>query len=89
MAERMKPIVPASLKTTGMEMAFAQISIFHDGISINYLVPSDDAAAEVLETAFGEKAVFDGTSYILNPGGARKKVLVPAITDVLEAHPKE
>lgn len=27
--------------------------------------------------------------YILNPGGARKKVLVPAITDVLEAHPKE
>lgn len=89
MAERMKPIVPASLKTTGMDMAFAQVSVYHDGISINYIVPSDDTAAEVLETAFGEKAVSDGTSYILKPGVSRRKVLVPAITDVLEAHPKE
>ena len=89
MAERMKPIVPASLKTTGMDMAFAQVSVYHDGISVNYIVPSDDTAEEVLETAFGEKAVSDGTSYILKPGVSRRKVLVPAITDVLEAHPKE
>ena len=74
---------------TGMDMAFAQISIFHDDLSVTYLVPSDPAAAEVIEAAFGDTAEFDGTSYILKPGISRKQVLVPAITDVLESHPKE
>ncbi len=86
---RMKTTVPELLPTTGMDMAFAQISILHDGISITYLVPSDDAAGEVLETAFGERAVYDGSAYRLEPGISRKQVLVPAITDVLEAYPKE
>jgi manganese-dependent inorganic pyrophosphatase len=89
LAERMKPIVPATLPSTGMDMAFAQISIFHDDISITYLVPSDQTAGEVLEAAFGDSAVFDGTSYRLEPGVSRRQVLVPAITDVLEAYPKE
>ena len=84
----MKETVPASLEETGMDMAFAQITIFHDDISVTYLVPSGEAAAEVLETAF-ENAGFDGTSYILEPGISRKQVLVPAITDILAAHPGE
>ena len=89
MAERMKEQLPIAVKSTGMDMQFAQISIFHDDISISYLVPSDDAAYEIIETAFGDKAVFDGTSFVLNPGISRKQVLVPAITNILEASPKE
>ena len=89
MAERMKAVFPLTLPSTGMDMAIAQISIFHDDISISYLVPSNELAAEAIETAFGEKAVFDGTSYVLNPGVSRKQVLVPALTEVLTAHPRE
>ena len=50
---------------------------------------SSAAAADVLETAFADSAVFDGTFYRIEPGISRKKVLVPAITDVLESYPKE
>ncbi|MBO4835521.1 MAG: DHH family phosphoesterase [Lachnospiraceae bacterium] len=89
MATRMKAIIPAVLQSTGSEMAFAQISIFHDDINITYLVPSDEGAAEAIEAIYGDIAIYDGTSYILDPGVSRKKDLVPAITDFLEAHPKE
>ena len=89
LAERMKKVFPSALASTGMEMAFVKISISHDDLSISYLVPSDDAAAEVLETIFGETAVFDGTSYVLTPSVNRKAVMVPAITDYLKAHPAE
>ena len=88
-AGRMKNIVTDSLAATGMDMAFAQISIFHDDLSITYLVPSNEAAAEVIRTAFGDDAVFDGTSFRIEPGISRRQVLVPAITDVLESYPKE
>ncbi len=87
--KRMKENIYSYVKKNGMNMGFAQISIFHDDISITYIVPSDDAASEVIQTAFGDKAVFDGESYRLEPGISRKKDLVPAINDILEAHPKE
>ena len=48
----------------------------------------DQAAAEVIATAFPD-AVFDGTAYVIEPGISRRKVLVPAITDVLNAYPHE
>ncbi len=89
LAERMKALFPPVLASTGMEMAFVKVSISHDDLSIAYLVPSDDAAAEVLEAAFGETAVFDGTSYVITPSVSRKTVMVPAITDYLKAHPEE
>ena len=89
MVKRMKSLLPAQRKALGVDMTFAQISIFHDDISITYLVPSDEAAAEAIETAFGDAAKFDGTAYILNPGISRRQVLVPALTDVLAMHPKE
>ncbi len=89
MAERMKAVVPQTLASTGMDMAFAQISIFNENVSITYLVPSDEAAAEVLDTAFHDQAVFDGTSFRMEPGISRKQVLVPAITHILEAFPQE
>lgn len=87
-ASRMKDTVSGSLAATGMDMAFVQISIFHDDFSVTYLVPSGEAAAEVLRTAFPD-AVYDGVSFRLEPGISRRKVLVPAITDVLESYPKE
>lgn len=89
MAERMKAILPGTVVSTGMELAFVQISILHDDLSITYLVPSDEAADEIIKTAYGDRAVFDGTSYRLEPGISRKKELVPAITDLLESYPKE
>lgn len=89
MAKRMKKIVPSTLKSKGVDMAFAQISVYHDDISLNYIVPSDVTAGEVLLAAFGDRAVFDGTSYVFKPGMSRKKELVPAITEALELYPKE
>lgn len=89
LAGRMKALFPSVLASAGMEMAFVKIGISHDDLSVAYLVPSDDAAAEVLEAAFGETAVFDGTSYMLSPNVSRKTVMVPAITDVLKANPPE
>ncbi len=89
LAERMAKVLSTVDVSTGMDMSFAQISIFHDDISITYLVPSNEAAAEVLEIAFGDDAVYDGVSYRLEPGISRKRVLVPAITDILENYPKE
>ena len=86
---RMKRVVSSESTSAGMDMSFAQISIFHDDISVTYLVPSNDAAREVIEAAFGERVVYDGTSYRLEPGISRKKDLVPAITDILESYPKE
>ena len=85
MAKRMKDILPDMLKSAGMDMAFAQISVYHDDMDVNYIVPSDEAASRVLENAFGKKAAFDGLSYVFRPGMSRKKVLVPAVTEVLES----
>ena len=89
LAERMKAVMPAQVASAGVNMAFAQISIFHDGISIVYLVPSDDVAAEVVREAFGEEGKFDGTSFIFEPGFSRRKVLVPKLSDALAMHPGE
>ena len=89
LVERMAKVLSTVDTLTGMDMSFAQIGIFHDDISITYLVPSNEAANEVLQTAFGEDTVYDGVSYRLEPGISRKQVLVPAITDVLESYPKE
>lgn len=89
LADRMKKVVPSTLASTGMDMAFAQINIRHDDLDITYIVPSSDVAAEVLTSALGDKVVFDGTYYVANPGVGRKTVLVPTITDVLSAYPKE
>ncbi len=86
MAERMKKTLPWTLRTTGMDMSFAQIYISHDGIFVTFLVPSDDDAKEVIEEAFGDRAVYDGTSFRIEPGISRKRDLVPAITDVLIGH---
>ena len=87
MSERMKKIVPSTLTATGMDIAFAQINIFHDGISRTFIVPSDDTAADVIRSAFPD-AVFDGTSFYFNPGMSRKQGLVPAITNVMERQSK-
>ena len=86
---RMETAVPPLLPSTGMDMAFAQVGIFHDDISVTYLVPFGEGANEIIETAFGDKVTFDGSSYRLEPGISRKQVLVPAITDILESYPKE
>ena len=88
MSERMKKTIPSALAASGMDMAFAQIFILHDGISITFIVPSDDAAADVIRSAFPD-AAFDGISFRFVPGMSRKQVLVPAITGILEADSKQ
>ncbi len=90
LAERMKVLMQDMVNARGVELGYAQISIFHDDISMNYVVPSDETAAEVLKAAFPDKnPEFDGTSYIFTPGMPRKGGYVPAISDVLAAHPGE
>ena len=89
LAERMKAVLPEVMASEGAELGYAQISIFHDDISITYIVPSDEKAAELLETAFGEEAVKEGISYVLRPGISRRQVLVPRLSEALSLHPKE
>ena len=91
MIARMRNALPKAAASGGMDMVFAQISIFHDDLSITYLVPSNAAAAEVLRTAYpaSDRVTYDGDVCRLEPGISRKKDLVPAITAVLEAVPTE
>ena len=89
LAARMRKTMPLTKPSTGMDMSFAMISIQHDDISVTYLVPSDEAEEEVLKAAFGNEAVYDGTSWRIEPCVSRKAAFIPAITDVLESYPKE
>lgn len=89
MAERMKGALPSVLPSINTDYVFTQVSVYHDDLSMNYLVPANEISAEILEAAFAGQAVFDGTSYVLKPGVSRRQVLVPAITDVLKELLKE
>ena len=89
LAERMRAVMPGTLAPAGMDTAFAMVSVFHDDLSISYLVPANEAAAEIIRTAFGDRAVFDGTSFVLKPGISRKRDMVPSVMDVLSMHPAE
>lgn len=88
-AQRMKALMPDLTDDLGVELIFAQIAIYHDDLSKTYLVGGNTVSEEVLAAAFPETAVFDGTSYVLEPGISRRTTLVPAITDVLSSHPRE
>ena len=83
MAERMRRVFASPGLSSGMDLYIAEITIFHDGISVTRLVPSNEVADGVLRAAFGDEAAYDGVSYRLEPGVSRKQVLVPAITEVL------
>ena len=89
LSRRMAAIISDMAAAHGADLAYAHVSIYHDDISVNYLVASDEAAAETLKEAFPDQLEFDGTAYILRPGVSRRQVLVPALTKVLESHPKE
>ncbi len=86
LAERMLDVFPSALASTGMDMAFAQINVLHDDVSFTCLIPSNDIADEVLEDAFHDTAVHEGIWYKLEPYASRKKVVVPAIANVIESH---
>ena len=86
---RMRETMPLTKSKTGMDMSFAMVSILHDDVSVTWLVPSDEAAEEVLAAAFGDRAYYDGTSFMIEPYASRKAVFIPAVTAVLEAYPKE
>ncbi len=88
MAARMKDVLPAALESTGADLIFAQVTVYHDDLSITYLVPSDGMADEVAAAAF-ENAVYDGTSYVMIPGVSRRSTVVPAVSGVLESYPRE
>lgn len=89
LAERMQDVFPSVLESSGMDMAFAQINVFHDDVSFTCLIPSDDTAAEVLDAAFQNTAVHEGIWYKIEPCASRKKVVVPAITNILESRSEE
>ena len=89
LAGRMKAVMPDILSSEGAEFGYAQISILRDDIDVNYIVPSDETAAELLNEAFGDEGTWDDISYVVVPGISRKKVLVPRLTDALSLHPKE
>ena len=72
-----------------VDMAFVQINILHDDVSCTYYLPSDEMADEVLQAAFQDETVSDGTLYKHEPCASRKAVTVPAISAVLEGYPKE
>lgn len=89
LALRMIDTFPAALQQSGMDMAFIQVNALHDDVSFTYIIPSDETANEVLQTAFGDTATYTGQWYVLDSYASRKKIVVPAITQVLEAYPKE
>lgn len=86
---RMKTIMSLTSPSKGMDMCFALISILHDDISVTYIVPSNNAANEILKTTFGNTAIVDGTSYKIEPYASRKTVFIPAITEVLKSYQKK
>jgi len=91
MADRMAAFIPQELAASGVDMLFAQISAMGEVRRATYIVCSDPAAAEVIQTAYVDtgRGTFDGTSYVIRPSISRKKDLVPNIEQVLEMHPKE
>lgn len=88
MAARMNKVMPSVAQSYEADMAFAQITVFHDDKNVNFIVPSNEAARDALSEAFPDAEYKDGM-FILRPGISRKKVLVPALSDVLSAYPSE
>lgn len=84
LAKQMQEVFPSALASTGMDMIFAQINVFHDDLSFTYLIPADDLSEQVLQKAFPDSRKTEGTGYRLEPCASRKKDVVPAITKVLE-----
>ena len=89
MIARMKDTMSLTMSSTGTDMSFTLISILHDDISVTYIVPSNDAANEILKTTFGDKVVFDDMAYKIEPYASRKAVFIPAITDALKNYSKK
>ena len=58
-------------------------------VFLDFRMVGNEAANEVLQAVFGETAEYDGVSYRFEPVISRKQVLVPAITAILESHPRE
>lgn len=85
LAQRMQAVFPSALASTGMDMAFTLINVSGEDVSFSYIIPSDDAAAQVLDAAFQGTAVREEGWYRLEPCASRKKDVVPPITKVLEA----
>ena len=85
LALRMHAVMPLIKPDKGMDMCFSMVSVLHDDISVTYLVPAGEEEEKVLKAAFGDKAHFDGKSFIIKPYASRKAVFIPAITKVLEA----
>ena len=82
---RMKEVMPDIFKARGIQIGLSQVGILHDGISVTYLVPSDDTSKKLISSAFKYRGVYDGNAFVFRPGMSRKKDLVPALTEVLKS----
>lgn len=82
LAERMAKVMSAGTADSGMDMYFAEIKVSRDDLELTYIVPSNEAAKETIQAAFGEDA-YDGTMFKFRKALSRKQDVVPAITKVL------
>ena len=89
MAGRMKAVMPGVISSEGVDFGYAQVCVFHDDIDINYIVPSDEVAEELLKKAFEGEGKWEGEAFVLDPGVSRRKVLVPRLIEALSLHPTE
>ena len=89
LAQRMKEILPEGFKTRNVDYMFAAVSIRENGEKIDYIVPCDEQAEQLMKDAFPDYDEYDGTSFIFRKGLGRKTKLVPGLTDYLSAHPHE
>lgn len=89
LAARMKKTLPDAFKKKDLDLMFAAVSIRENGEKIDYIIPADDQARQIMYDAFPDYDEYDETSFIYRTGLGRKTKMVPGLTDYLAAHPHE
>ena len=89
LSARMKEVLPSAAGTRDADLMYASVGIRENGEKIDFIVPADERAAQMIEDAFPNYDEYDGTAYIFRTGLGRKSKFVPGLTEYLAAHPHE